>query len=85
MKKASWGCCVLVFDSFGQPAGHPDFCDSFSLGCSGTDFEVERTSCEDGLGVTVHDPKGYESSMYCSTCCIREIWASLISVRFQFQ
>ena len=24
MKKASWGCCVLVFDSPGDPAVHPE-------------------------------------------------------------
>ena len=71
MKKASCGCCVLVFDSSGEPAGHPDFTDSFSPGCSGTEFEVGRTPCEDGLGATVHAPMDYESSMYCSTYCIR--------------
>ena len=71
MKKASWGCCVLVFDSSGEPAGHPGFSDPFARGCSGTEFEVGRTSCEDGLGATVHAPMDYESSMYCSTCCIR--------------
>ena len=71
MKKVSSGCCVLVFDSSGEPAGHPDFGDSFAPGCSGTEFEVGRTSCEDGLGAIVHAPMDYESSMYCSTCCIR--------------
>ena len=25
----------------------------------------------DGLGATVHAPMDYESSFYCSTCCIR--------------
>ena len=72
MKKASWGCFILVFDSSGEPAGHPEFSDSCAPGCSGTEFEVGRTSCEDGLGATVHAPMDYESSMYCSTCCIRE-------------
>ena len=71
MKKASWGCFVLVFDSSGEPAGHPDFSDSCAPGCSGTQFEVGRASCEDGVGATVHAPMEYESSMYCSTCCIR--------------
>ena len=71
MKKASWGCCVLVFDSSGEPAGHPNVSDAFAPGCSGTEFEVGRTSCEDSLGVTVHAPMDYESSMYCSTCCAR--------------
>ena len=71
MKKASWGCFILVFDSSGEPAGHPEFSDSCAPGCSGTEFEVGRTSCEDGLGATVHAPMDYESSMFCSTCCIR--------------
>ena len=71
MKKASWGCCVLVFDSSGAPAGHPHFSDFFAPGSSGTEFEIGRTSCEDGLGATVHAPMDYESSMFCSTCCIR--------------
>ena len=71
MKKASWGCCVLVFDSSGGPAGHPDFSDSFAPGCCGIEFEVGRTSCEDGLDATVHAPMEYESGMYFSTCCIR--------------
>ena len=71
MKKASWGCCVLVFDSSGEPAGPPDLRDFFAPGCSGTEFEVGRTSCKDGLGATVYAPMDYESSMFCSTCCVR--------------
>ena len=73
MKKASWGCFVLVFDSSGEPAGSPTFSDSCVLGCSGTEFEIARTSCEDGVGATIHAPMDYESSMYCSTCCIRGV------------
>ena len=68
MKKASWGCCVLVLDSSGEPAGQPGFSDSCARVCSGTEFEVGRTSGEDGLGATVHAPMDCESSMYCSTC-----------------
>ena len=71
MKKASWGCFVLVFDSSGEPAGPTDFSDSCAPGFSVTEFEVGRTSCEDGVGATVHAPMGYESSMHCSTCCLR--------------
>ena len=71
MKKASWGCSVLVFDSSGEPAGNPDFSDSCAPVFSGIGFEVGRTSCEDGVGATVHAPMDYESSMHCSTCCIR--------------
>ena len=69
MKKASWGCSVSVFDSPGEPAGHPEFSDSCAPVCSGTEFEVGRASCEDGGGATVHAPMDCESSMYCSTCC----------------
>ena len=68
MKKASWGCCVLLFDSSGEPAGQPGFSDSCARVCSGTELEVGRTSGEDGLGATVHAPMDCESSMYCSTC-----------------
>ena len=71
MKKAPWGCFVSVFDSSGELAGHPGFSDSFAPGCSRTEFEVGRTSCEDGVGATVHALMDYESSMYSSTCCIR--------------
>ena len=73
LKKASWGCCVLVFDSSGEPAGHPEFKDSCAPGCSGTEFEVGRiTPCKDGIGATVHEPMGYESNMNSSTFCIRQ-------------
>ena len=71
-KKASWGCCVLVFDSSGEPAGHTKFSDSCTPGCSGTEFEVGRiTSCEDGVGATIHAPMGNGSSMNISTFCCR--------------
>ena len=71
MKKASWSCCVLVFDSSGEPAGHPEFSDSCAPGCSGTEIEVGGTSCEDGVGATIHAPMDYESSMNWSTVCTR--------------
>ena len=71
MKKASWGRFVLVFDSSGEPGGHPEISDSCAPGCSGTEFEFLRTSCEDGVGATVHAPMGYDSKIYCSTFCIR--------------
>ena len=72
MKKASWGCCVLVFDLSGEPAVHPEFSDSYAPGCSGPEFEVGRiTSCEDGVGTTVHAPMDYEPSMNWSTFGIR--------------
>ena len=71
MKKASWSCFVSVFDSSGEPAGYPDFSDSCAPGFSRTEFEVGRTSCEDGVGATVHAPLDYESSINFPTCCIR--------------
>ena len=64
MKKASWGCCVLVFDSSDEPAVHPEFSDSCARGCSGTEFEVGRTtSCEEGVAATKNAPMDYDSSM----------------------
>ena len=72
MKKASWGCCVLVFDSSGEPAGHPEFSESCAPGCSGTAFEVGCTSGEDGVGATVHAPMDYESSRNWSRFRIRQ-------------
>ena len=71
MKKASWGCFVLVFNTSGEPAGHPDFSDPCAPVFPGTEFVVGSTSCEDDVGATVHAPMGYESSMYCSTCRFR--------------
>ena len=85
MKKASWGCCVLLFDSSGEPAGHPDFSDSFVPGCSGTGFEVGRTSCEDGVGATVHAPMEYSQVCIVLRFVLEEIWVIVTSVCFQVQ
>ena len=64
MKKASWGSCVLVLDSSGEAAVHPNIRDCCAPDCSGTEFEVRRTtSCEEGVGATVKAPMDYESSM----------------------
>ena len=83
MKKASWGGCILVFDSSGEPAAHPKFSDSCAPGCSGTKFEDGRiTSCEDGVGATVHAPMDYESIMNWSTFCIRLDFRSVSSLLF---
>ena len=81
MKKASWGYFVLVFDSSGEPAVRPDFSDSCVPGFSGTEFEVGRTSCEDGVGAKVHAPMDYNSSMFCSTCGFRrDFWQAHLFV-----
>ena len=64
MKKASWGCCGLVFDSSAEPAIHQEISDSCVPASSGTEFEVKRTrSCEETVGATVDAPMDYESSM----------------------
>ena len=44
MKKASWGYCVSVFASSGEPAALPRNSDSCAPGGSGIDFEVGRTT-----------------------------------------
>ena len=72
MKKSSWGCCVFVFDSSGEPAVHPGNSDFCAPVFSGTEFEVARTtSCDEGVGATINAPMDYESSMNWSTLCIR--------------
>ena len=66
MKKVSWGSCVLVIDSSGEPAVHPDISHSCAPGCfcSGTEFGVgSTTSYEEGVGATLNAPMDYESSM----------------------
>ena len=72
MKKASWGYSVLVFDSSAEPAVHLGKSDFCAPGCSGTEFEVGRTtSCDEGVGATINAPMDYESSMICFKFCIR--------------
>ena len=64
MKKASWGSCVLVFFSSGEPAVHPKKGDSCAPDCSETEFEVGcTTSNEEGVGATVNASMEYDSSM----------------------
>ena len=70
MKKASWGCCVLVFDSSGEPAGHPDFGDALLRVAPGLSLRLGARHARTVLA-PVHAPMDYESSMYCSTCCVR--------------
>ena len=64
MKRTSWGYCVLVFDSSGEHAAHPEISDFSAPGGSGTEFEVGRTtSYEEGADATVKAPMDLESSM----------------------
>ena len=64
MKKACWGYCVLVFDSSGETAVHPEISDPYAPGGSETEFDVGRTtSCEEGVGATVNAPMDYDSNI----------------------
>ena len=64
MKKASWGYCVLVFDSSGGAFAHPGNSYSCAPGGSRTEFEVGRTmSCEESADASMNAPMDYESSM----------------------
>ena len=48
MKVASWGYCVLVFDSSGEPVTHPGDTSAVVPGFFGSDFEVGRiSSCDE--------------------------------------
>ena len=65
MKVASWGYCVLVFDSSGEPATHPGDTVADVPDFSGSEFEVGRPSSRDD--VATHDersPMGYTSGLY---------------------
>ena len=64
IKLASWGYCVLVYDSAGEPAARPD--DTFAAvpDCSGSEFEVTRaTSCDDVPSLEKRSSMGYASSL----------------------
>ena len=83
MKKASWGYCVLLFDSSGELAARPGTSDSFALDGSGTEFEVAHTtSCEEGADATMDAPMDHESSMGQIYCCIRQDLSQFSSLLF---
>ena len=61
---ASWGYCVLVHDSAGEPAARPDDAFAVVLGCSGSEFEVGRaTSCDDVPSLGKRSPMGCATSL----------------------
>ena len=71
MKKASWGYCVLVINSSGEPAAPPGSIDSCALGGFWTEFEVVLTaSNEEGADDTVSAPMDHESSIGYFYFCI---------------
>ena len=66
MKVASWGYCVLVFDSSGEPATHPGDASGVVVpDLSGSEFEVGRpSSCDDVATRDERSPMGCRSSLY---------------------
>ena len=65
MQGASWGYCVLVFDSSGEPATHPRDASGAVPDFSGSEFEVGRlSSCDDVATPDERSPMGYTSSLY---------------------
>ena len=66
MKVASWGYCVLVFDSSGEPAAHPGDASTAAVPLlSGSEFEVGRLSpCDDVATRGERSPMGFTSSLY---------------------
>ena len=65
MKVASWGYCVLVFDSSGEPATHPGHSSAVVPDFSGSEFEVGRiSSCDDVATRDERSPMGCRSSLY---------------------
>ena len=65
MKVASWGYCVLVFDSSGEPATHPGDFSAVVPDFSGSKFEVGRaSSCDEVASHDKRSPMDYKSSLY---------------------
>ena len=65
MKVASWGYCVLVFDSSGEPATHPGENAVVVPDLSGSEIEVGRiSSCDDLTTRDKRSPMGCTSSLY---------------------
>ena len=66
MKVASWGYCVLVFDSSGEPATHLGDASAVVVSdLSGSEFEVGcPSSCDDVATRDERSPMGCRSSLY---------------------
>ena len=64
MKMASWGCCVLVFESSGEPGDRSQGTQCGVPGSSGTKFVVGRsTSYEEVAGASTGAPMKIPSSL----------------------
>ena len=61
---ASWGFCVLVFDSSGEPVNHPDEMVCGVPYISGTEFVVGRSASEEeAVGALTGAPMEIPSSL----------------------
>ena len=64
MKMASWGYCVLVHDSAGEPAARPDDAFADAPGCSVSEFGARcATSCDDVPSLEKRSSMGCASSL----------------------
>ena len=64
MKMASWGFCVLVFDSSGEPASRPEEMVCGVPCSSGTEFVVGRSASEEeAFGASTGAPMEIPSSL----------------------
>ena len=64
IKMTSWGFCVLVFDSSGEPVNHPEEMVRGVPYSSGTEFVVRRsTSEEEIVGASTGAPMEIPSSL----------------------
>ena len=64
MKMASWGYCVLVFDSSGEPAALSGYSFACVAGGSGSEFEVWRAKfCVEVPNLVQSPPMGFASSL----------------------
>ena len=64
-KVASWGYCVLVFDSSGESATHPGDTSAIVPDFPANKYEVGRiSSCDDVATPDKRSPMGCTSSLY---------------------
>ena len=73
IEKASWGYCVSVFVSSGEPAALPRIGDSGVLDGSGNESEIGCTiSCEECANITMKLPRDLVSSIGQNRICISQ-------------
>ena len=63
-KMASWGYCLLAYDSVGEPVARPDDASADIPGCSRSEFEVgPGTSYDDVPSLENRSPMGCASNL----------------------